>query len=192
MLWCRRDRVPVPVAVWLRFGPVGLGGLVVWVGFCRRVVDYMLRVWCNGRVVTPGTDREITALEAAAAAGITYRQLDHWARQGWVTPSVQGASGRGGRRLYSPDDVLRLAALRHLAKSGWPVAEMGEGLASVEVASARFVVAASRGGLQSCVDVDELVAVVTGEDQFSVFDLGSLQAELTRVVDEETVATDVA
>jgi hypothetical protein len=59
----------------------------------------------------------ISANDARELAGISYRQLDHWARQGWVTPSVDAGIGRAGRRLYSIDDVVRLALLRHLAIS---------------------------------------------------------------------------
>lgn len=59
----------------------------------------------------------IVAGDAHALAGISYRQLDHWARQGWVTPSVDAGEGRSGRRLYSADDVVRLDLLRHLAVS---------------------------------------------------------------------------
>ena len=37
---------------------------------------------------------------ACAAAGITYRQLDYWARTGLVEPSVRAAHGSGSQRLY--------------------------------------------------------------------------------------------
>src|SRR5215210_4395301 len=55
---------------------------------------------------------------AAEAAGITYRQLDYWERNGWITASRVDQAG-GGRRVrrYSTDDVVRLAALRHLGLS---------------------------------------------------------------------------
>lgn len=144
-------------------------------------------------VITPDVNREITAKEAAKLAGITYRQLDHWARQGWITPSVQGATGRGGRRLYSADDVLRLASLRHFGKSGWPVSDIGEQLASVDVADARFVVATSSdNGLQSCVDINDLLGLLATEQQFSVFDLTALQEAISGNQEQETLATHVA
>src|SRR5699024_5829520 len=34
------------------------------------------------------------------AAGITYRQLDYWARTGLVEPAVRNANGSGSQRLY--------------------------------------------------------------------------------------------
>ena len=45
---------------------------------------------------------------ACAAAGITYRQLDYWARTGLVAPSVRSATGSGTQRLYSFRDILVL------------------------------------------------------------------------------------
>ena len=59
----------------------------------------------------------IVAGDAHELAGLSYRQLDHWARQGWVTPSIDAGEGRSGRRRYSADDVVRLDLLRHLAVS---------------------------------------------------------------------------
>ena len=45
---------------------------------------------------------------ACQIAGITYRQLDYWARTGLVKPSIRGAKGSGSQRLYSFKDILTL------------------------------------------------------------------------------------
>ena len=45
---------------------------------------------------------------ACKAAGITYRQLDYWARTGLVEPAVRGAAGSGTQRLYGFRDILVL------------------------------------------------------------------------------------
>ena len=55
---------------------------------------------------------------ACAAAGITYRQLDYWARTGLVEPSVRGASGSGTQRLYSFRDILLLKVIKRLLDAG--------------------------------------------------------------------------
>lgn len=55
---------------------------------------------------------------ACAAAGVTYRQLDYWARTGLVEPSVRGASGSGTQRLYSFRDVLLLKIIKSLLDAG--------------------------------------------------------------------------
>jgi DNA-binding transcriptional MerR regulator len=55
---------------------------------------------------------------ACSAAGITYRQLDYWARTGLVEPSVRSAHGSGSQRLYSFRDVLVLKVVKKLLDSG--------------------------------------------------------------------------
>jgi DNA-binding transcriptional MerR regulator len=55
---------------------------------------------------------------ACNAAGITYRQLDYWARTGLVDPTVRGASGSGTQRLYSFRDILLLKVIKRLLDAG--------------------------------------------------------------------------
>jgi DNA-binding transcriptional MerR regulator len=55
---------------------------------------------------------------ACAAAGITYRQLDYWARTALVEPSVRSASGSGTQRLYSFQDILVLKVVKRLLDTG--------------------------------------------------------------------------
>jgi DNA-binding transcriptional MerR regulator len=50
--------------------------------------------------------------------GITYRQLDYWARTGLITPSVQGAHGSGSQRLYSFSDIVQLKVVKRLLDAG--------------------------------------------------------------------------
>jgi DNA-binding transcriptional MerR regulator len=55
---------------------------------------------------------------ACSAAGITYRQLDYWARTGLVEPSVRPAHGSGTQRLYSFRDILLLKVVKRLLDTG--------------------------------------------------------------------------
>ena len=55
---------------------------------------------------------------ACAAAGITYRQLDYWARTGLVQPSIRSAAGSGTQRLYSFRDILVLKIVKRLLDTG--------------------------------------------------------------------------
>lgn len=50
--------------------------------------------------------------------GITYRQLDYWARTGLITPSIQEAAGSGSQRLYSFTDVVQLKVIKRLRDAG--------------------------------------------------------------------------
>lgn len=55
---------------------------------------------------------------ACSAAGITYRQLDYWARTGLVVPEVRAATGSGTQRLYSFRDILLLKVIKRLIDAG--------------------------------------------------------------------------
>jgi DNA-binding transcriptional MerR regulator len=55
---------------------------------------------------------------ACNAAGITYRQLDYWARTGLVEPTVRSATGSGSQRLYSFRDILILKIIKRLLDAG--------------------------------------------------------------------------
>lgn len=55
---------------------------------------------------------------ACAAAGITYRQLDYWARTGLVVPEIRPAGGSGTQRLYSFRDILLLKVVKRLLDAG--------------------------------------------------------------------------
>ena len=55
---------------------------------------------------------------ACSAAGITYRQLDYWARTGLVTPGIRSAGGSGTQRLYSFRDILMLRVVKNLLDAG--------------------------------------------------------------------------
>ena len=50
--------------------------------------------------------------------GITYRQLDYWARTDLIVPSLAAAAGSGSRRRYSYDDLVRLKVIKRLLDNG--------------------------------------------------------------------------
>jgi DNA-binding transcriptional MerR regulator len=59
--------------------------------------------------------RGVTAMHAA---GISYRQLDYWARTGLVEPSIRPAAGSGSQRLYSFRDLVVLRVVKSLLEAG--------------------------------------------------------------------------
>ena len=69
---------------------------------------------------TPGADDTFgyRGPTACSAAGITYRQLDYWARTELVVPSIRTASGSGTQRLYSFKDILVLKVVKRLLDAG--------------------------------------------------------------------------
>ena len=66
----------------------------------------------------PATPLGYRGTSAAAAAGISYRQLDYWDRTGLVVPSIQSATGSGSQRLYSFRDILVLKLVKRLLDTG--------------------------------------------------------------------------
>ena len=56
--------------------------------------------------------------EVCKAVGISYRQLDYWARTGLVTPSIREAGGSGTQRLYSFQDLVTLRVIKNLLDTG--------------------------------------------------------------------------
>ena len=56
--------------------------------------------------------------KAAEIVGISYRQLDYWARTDLVRPSLVDAAGSGSRRKYSYQDLLELKVIKSLLDAG--------------------------------------------------------------------------
>ena len=56
--------------------------------------------------------------EVCKAVGISYRQLDYWARTDLVNPSIREAGGSGTQRLYSFQDMLQLRIIKKLLDAG--------------------------------------------------------------------------
>ena len=93
---------------------------------------------------------------ACAAAGITYRQLDYWARTRLVEPSVRAAHGSGTQRLYSFRDILVLKVVKRLLDTGISLQQI-------------------RAAVQHLRDrgTDDLVEVTLMSDGFSVYECTS-------------------
>lgn len=58
------------------------------------------------------------APQVCSLVGITYRQLDYWARTELITPSLQAATGSGSQRLYTFSDVVQLKVIKRLLDAG--------------------------------------------------------------------------
>lgn len=58
------------------------------------------------------------APQVCRMVGITYRQLDYWARTGFMVPSLQQARGSGSQRLYSFADLVQLKVIKKLLDAG--------------------------------------------------------------------------
>ncbi len=64
------------------------------------------------------TQDGFSGAKTAEIVGITYRQLDYWARTDLVRPSLVDATGSGSRRRYSYRDLLELRVIKSLLDAG--------------------------------------------------------------------------
>ena len=69
-----------------------------------------------------------TTMDIVHITGFSERQLDYWARQGIVVPSVQQSHGPGSRRLYSIEDLVQLNFIRQLKRHGWSTQKIREAI----------------------------------------------------------------
>src|SRR5436190_19334090 len=77
--------------------------------------------------------------------GITYRQLDYWARTDLVRPSVMDANGSGTQRLYSFRDLIELKVIKQMLDAGISLQSSRKAVESLrgfqkDLASARIVI----------------------------------------------------
>lgn len=103
---------------------------------------------------------------ACAAAGITYRQLDYWARTGLVEPSVRPARGSGSQRLYSFRDVVFLKIVKRFLDTGVALQNIRTALQHLcgrEAADLERMTLMSDGAtVYECSSPDEVVNLLQG------------------------------
>ena len=103
---------------------------------------------------------------ACVAAGITYRQLDYWARTDLVAPSIKSAAGSGSQRLYSFRDILVLKIVKRLLDTGVSLQNIRiavEHLRSRGVADLESMTLMSDGvSIYECANADEIIDLLQG------------------------------
>ena len=103
---------------------------------------------------------------ACAAAGITYRQLDYWARTGLVEPSVRSAGGSGTHRLYGFRDILVLKVVKRLLDTGVSLQNIRTAVSHLRERGmddlARITLMSDGATVYECTSTDEVVDLVQG------------------------------
>ena len=124
------------------------------------------------------------APQVCSLVGITYRQLDYWARTDLLKPSMQGASGSGSQRLYSFTDVVQLKVIKRLLDAGMSLKKIREAVENLREAMAsdqplRDVTLLSDGAtIYAAHSPDEVVDVFRrGQGVFGIA-VGPVQQEL--------------
>jgi len=127
--------------------------------------------------------------KAAEVVGITYRQLDYWARTDLVRPSLAEARGSGSRRRYSYRDLLELKAIKNLLDAGIRLEtvrdvfgylrdELGE-----DVTQVNLVISGNRSVLvRSGEEIIDLVQ--NGQGVLNILPLGGVKEEVDAAIVE--------
>ncbi|MEI2706036.1 MAG: MerR family transcriptional regulator [Ilumatobacteraceae bacterium] len=120
---------------------------------------------------------------AAKIVGITYRQLDYWARTDLVRPTLCDAAGSGSRRSYSYQDLLELRVIKSLLDAGIKLESVRQAFTylrnhvDTDIAAAHLVI--SGADVMVCVG-DELFDVMRrgGQGVLNVLALGGVKHDL--------------
>jgi DNA-binding transcriptional MerR regulator len=133
-----------------------------------------------GRVLPTGSqgllfDDDLPALDedtgyrgptACRAAGITYRQLDYWARTGLVEPSVRSATGSGTQRLYGFRDILVLKVVKRLLDTGVSLQQIRVAIEHLRERGvedlAQITLMSDGASVYECTSADEVIDLVQG------------------------------
>ncbi|MCD5312319.1 MerR family transcriptional regulator [Kineosporia babensis] len=103
---------------------------------------------------------------ACRAAGITYRQLDYWARTGLVQPTVRNATGSGTQRLYSFRDVLVLKVVKRLLDTGVSLQQIRIAVNHLRDHGvedlAQITLMSDGASVYECTSADEVIDLVQG------------------------------
>ena len=103
---------------------------------------------------------------ACKAAGITYRQLDYWARTGLVEPSVRPATGSGTQRLYSFRDILVLKVVKRLLDTGVSLQQIRVAVGHLRERGvddlAQITLMSDGASVYECMSADEVIDLVQG------------------------------
>jgi DNA-binding transcriptional MerR regulator len=143
-------------------------------------------------------EQHYSGKKAAEIVGISYRQLDYWARTDLVRPSVADAAGSGSRRQYSYGDLLELKVIKSMLDAGIKLESVREAFAflrdqlGTDIASAQLVIG---GGTAILVKDDHELIDVLKRGQFvmtSILSLDGVQREIDAAIVDLFPSVDAA
>ena len=126
--------------------------------------------------------------------GVTYRQLDYWARTDLVTPSITAAQGSGSKRTYSYSDVLEVKVIKSLLNSGVALNRARQAVECLrnslgaDLASSSLVLS-DAGSVLAHDDGDLVDLLRGGQGVFNIVPLANVVAELTTTIRQTQLAT---
>ena len=136
--------------------------------------------------MSQSTDHGFSGKRTAQVVGITYRQLDYWARTDLVRPSLADAAGSGTRRRYSYRDLLELKIIKNLLDAGIRLESVRLAFTELrqhvglDIASAHLVI---NGSTVVLCRGDELVDLVQrGQGVLNILPLSGVKEQLDTAI----------
>ncbi len=111
--------------------------------------------------------------EVCKIVGISYRQLDYWARTGLVTPSVREAGGSGTQRLYSFRDLVQLKVIKKLIDAGISLQRVRKAIQflqeNMKTGPSGITLMSDGASIYACESEDEIIDLVKkGQAVFAI------------------------
>ena len=125
---------------------------------------------------------------ACNAAGVTYRQLDYWARTGLLEPSVRNPSGSGHQRLYSFRDILVLKVVKRLLDTGVSLQQIRVAVGALRARGvsdlAGITLMSDGASVYECTSDQEVIDLMRGGQGVFGIALGSVWREVEGTLSE--------
>ncbi|MFN3218690.1 MAG: MerR family transcriptional regulator [Acidimicrobiales bacterium] len=139
--------------------------------------------------MTADIAQSYSGTRAAEIVGITYRQLDYWARTDLIRPSLQSATGSGSRRLYSYRDLLELKAIKNLLDAGIKLESVREVFRYLrdtldEDVSTVNLVISGKSSVLVRTDEEIIDVLKAGQGVLNILPLGSVKDEVDAAIVE--------
>jgi DNA-binding transcriptional MerR regulator len=137
-------------------------------------------------VAPGGSESGFRGPQVCSIVGITYRQLDYWARTDLLRPSLAEARGSGTQRLYSYSDLLELKVIKQLLDAGVHLREARRAVACLreggdDLATANLVLVG--GGTLLARSGEEIVDLLRGgQGVFNIVPLAGVVDELDAAI----------
>jgi DNA-binding transcriptional MerR regulator len=119
---------------------------------------------------------------ACSAAGISYRQLDYWARTGLLEPSVRTATGSGSARLYGFRDILVLKIIKRLLDAGVSLQNIRTAVEHLRVRGIhdleKLTLMSDGASIYECSSPDEIIDLLQGGQGVFGIAVGKVASEV--------------
>jgi DNA-binding transcriptional MerR regulator len=132
--------------------------------------------------VDAGVETGFRGPTVCRTVGISYRQLDYWARTELVTPSVRDADGSGSQRMYSFNDVVQLRVIKKLLDAGVSLPKIRRAVDylrdELKMPISDVTIVSDGKTIHACLSANEVVDLLAGGQGVFAIAVGKVYEEL--------------